>query len=437
MRVSGHFVLALGVVLLHGLGIRATPQAQNPIPDVHGHIAYVGVDNNLYVFNPHTGRVTRLTQDADTGKRYEWPTWSTDGRLAFFSAEGPNAQGETTFAAHVASGNDDLGHVRQIYEGVGEVFNYAYWSPENCAPDSDCRDLAILLSSRGRGMFVALVRDLEGAPSSTVLPGGPPFYYSWSPNGDQMLWHRRFRNRQQFAVFDANSSEIVQTLPYIPGAMNAPAWSPVDDRLLIAIRNEETGQTDLAAVSSDDVSILAAKQDGLISFAWSPDGTMVAYRTVTQREYGPLYILDATSGDTLARSPVAGVIAFFWSPDSQRVAYVTLATPPGSFNASTSPSGGLMSMYQPDIGLAWSVMQVADSATDRYGGFFPTEAMLYLLTYFDQFAQSHRVWSPDSRHLMYSEFAPGGPVISILDTSRPDGVPVSITDGVIGFWSFN
>jgi TolB protein len=136
---------------------------------------------------------------------------------------------------------------------------------------------------------------------------------------------------------------------------------------------------------------------------------------------------------------VSGVLAFFWSPNSERIAYITLANTPGSFNAFDSKSAWLKTLAQGQIPrLVWSVFDVRTEETRRYGAFVPTREMIYLLSFYDQFAQSHRLWSPNSTHLVYGEVSPDGQsFVSILDTTRAVSVPLNIADGVIGIWSFS
>ena len=183
------------------------------------------------------------------------------------------------------------------------------------------------------------------------------------------------------------------------------------------------------------MTTLVAQQSNPLWFSWSPDGKYVAYID----RHGPLLVLDAASGEVVARSPVNGVLAFFWSPDSAHIAYITVAsTQPGSFSASAPSAARLAAQTPQPSGLAWSVLDVADSANRQYGSFIPTQEMIYLLTYFDQFAQSHRLWSPDSSEIVYSEITPDArSVISLLDTTQEIAVPLVIADGVIGIWSFN
>jgi hypothetical protein len=63
--------------------------------------------------------------------------------------------------------------------------------------------------------------------------------------------------------------------------------------------------------------------------------------------------------------------------------------------------------------------------------------MFYLLAFFDQFSQSHRIWSPDSRYIVYSETADGGEsLVKILDTLAEPFVPFTVAEGEFGTWSY-
>ena len=393
-----------------------------------GWIAYIGEDYNVYALDLEGHETHQLTSNADQTRRYQWPTWSTDGRLAYFSIAIADAQ--ITTNAYVSSDASEQGTL--AYSGP-EVFNYAYWSPGNCAAGADCRDLAILFSSPARGMFVELVRDgLSEQTSLTAGLGGPPFYYSWSPDGRRMLWQR---NNQRFDIYDANTDRVIETLAQIPGAILSPAWSPVDDRLLVGAMNENNA-TDLMVVDAGTgkVETIASDFANLISYSWSPDGSRVAYREADSQGFGPVIVVDAATIETVARSTSTGGIAFFWSPDSQHIAYLTLAPPPGSFNAFAPQI--MAQVQQQPVGVAWTVLDVDNGDERQFSSFLPTPETIYLMQYFDQFAQSHRVWSPDSQHLVYSELTEDGPVINLLDITQSSSVPFSVAEGFIGIWSF-
>lgn len=415
-------------ILLYAGIIRAEDAGQQA--EERGRIAYVGDDYNIYRLNPVDNSQIQLTDDAGETRRYQWPTWSTDGRLAYFSLY--LDEGQVFLGAYVAGRGSDTGSL--VYTGENELFNYAYWSPQNCGNGENCRDLAMLVSSQSDGMFIELLRDNGVEPTSdTVGLGGPPFYYSWSPDGSRMLWQRGNRT---FDVYDAATDAVIDTLPQLPGEILAPAWSPVDDRLLFGARGDEIGSTDLVIVGQgDEVKKLASDLEGLVSFSWSPDGNYVAYRVATRESFGPLFVVDAVTGETIARSPINGIFAFFWAPDSQHIAYITLASSSGSFSAMSTHLAAPAPQQEPN-GLAWSILDIESESVNRYGPFIPTEQMIYVFSYFDQFAQSHRIWSPDSRHLLYSEMTAEGPVINLLDATQADSVPFSVAQGFVGVWSF-
>ena len=56
-----------------------------------------------------------------------------------------------------------------------------------------------------------------------------------------------------------------------------------------------------------------------------------------------------------------------------------------------------------------------------------------VLAYFDQYALSHRVWSPDSSSILLPEVLPDGS--TRLTVRFPDGGGPVALDGEIGFWS--
>ncbi|MBI5669904.1 MAG: PD40 domain-containing protein [Chloroflexi bacterium] len=410
------------VILILAVVFPAAAQ-DNQQPSLPGYIAYIGLDQNVYTLNLSDNTEVALTADASRTHVYRWPTWSNDGRLAYFMSSPQETE--------VRISPDGQTPGEAVYAGEGEVFNYAYWSPANCVASDRCRDLAVLLSSRAAGgLFVELVRDgLETASSRTAGEGGP-FYFSWSPDGGRMLWQR---NNERLDIFDAETNNLLETLSVTPGMFQAPGWSPVDDRLLVGALNRDGVTTDVVIATSEGQRVLASRLEGPVAFAWSPNGDYVAY---TNRD-GPLTVLDALTGRLIVRSSVTGVAAFFWSPDSQHIAYITLSTPPSSFSVQADGRGKVAAAVQEPTGIAWSVLDVNTGATRRYGAFVPTQDMLYLLVYFDQFAQSHRLWSPDSRYLIYAEVTPADEaVISLLDTTQSNAVPFSLANGYIGIWSF-
>ena len=88
--------------------------------------------------------------------------------------------------------------------------------------------------------------------------------------------------------------------------------------------------------------------------------------------------------------------------------------------------------------LTWNVLDLTSGASwQYYESFLPSRDMLYYLAYFDQFAQSHQLWSPDSRYLTYTALTEDGDaVIRLLDTDDPTRETIPVVEGQIGIWSY-
>jgi TolB protein len=431
-------IWAIAIGLLCNSLVAAQDDSTNASVGLSGRIAYIGADYNVYHLDLENNRLTRLTDDAaldsDTPRVYHWPTWSADGRLAYFltarEKDKDGASANIRFAAYIS--DDGIKPGRQAYSAQNENFQYAFWSPRNCSGGNNCRDLAVLLSGETDGLYLEILRDgISPAADRIIGTTVPPFYFSWSPDGTRMLWHSA---DEGLTIFDAANRETTNILPDVPGAFGAPAWSPVDDRLLYGTIGSSHEQVNIVIGTIDQTHVLVPDLTGPAAFSWSPDGNNVAY---IGRE-GLLVVADTVTGEMIAQSSAADILAFFWSPDNKYIAYVTVAESP-AFNAS-APGTFPVSFAQQEhtaISLTWSVLTVETGTTRHYSTFQPTDEMLYLLRFFDQFAQSHRIWSPDSAHIVYSHFMPGNqPVISILDIVQVDSVPFTIATGVNAVWSF-
>lgn len=409
-------VILLLVILISG----AVSGQEDETPA--GHIAYIGDDYNVYTFTPATDEITALTDDADSTHHYQLPTWSTDGRLAFFCCD---SRFQPELSMDVFVSDDGVGDPRLIYSAENETATYPYWSPQNCDMNSVCRDLAVLVSRPVEPFKVEVIRDLGEKSTSADIGTGAPFYFSWSPDGTQLLRHI---NYLQMDVYDVTENEVSLSIGLVGSDFPAPAWSPVDDRLLVASLNEGSFDAQLVVIENEELNVLVSDIQGSIAFNWSPDGAYIAYSLISDNS-STLFVIDAVSGETVATVENELIVSFFWSPDSQKIAYAAISTGPRGFNASYR--------QQDRIELDWMTLDVQHGESQYHTTFSPTDDMAYLLLFFNQFAQSHRLWSPDSRHLVYGEItASGEPRVSVLDITRTDAVPFSIARGVIGIWSY-
>lgn len=391
-------------------------QTDDPAP---GQLAIVGADGNIHLYDVATDTLTQASTDGDNfTRRYDWPTWSTDGRLAYFGMS--VAEGDAySMGIFVRPANG--GEAEKVYTSNRENFTYAYWSPADC-PVGNCRDLAVLASPNGAFFTLKRVRvSDEATPEIDDLGEGAPFFWDWSPDGQSMLWARYSASLE---VYDSAADEISVTYEEVQGRQSAIDWSPIDNRFLSAVLNE--GQSDLVLFKGQTRTIIATDLRQGVAFEWSPDGTHIAY---SDRSDGTLNVVEAATGKLIA-TPATETLAFFWSPDSSKIAYLT-------FGQLTESAPSAKPKFQ-DFALQWHVYDVATDSSISLAAFTPTQGMIYYLSFFDQFSRSHRLWSADSRYLTYGEVLSDGTTqVMLLDATTPGVSPQVIMEGEIGIFSWN
>ncbi|MCE7945930.1 MAG: hypothetical protein DYG88_00710 [Chloroflexi bacterium CFX4] len=401
-----------------------------------GMLAVIGTDRNLSIYDADGRNPFPITTDADIQRRiYQMPTWSTDGRLAFFGVSLDQAD-PYSLRMFVVQDVQAGATYATAYTSQEEVLTYAYWSPNDC-PLGNCRDLALLYTPAGGNLLaVKLIRDDGGTFSEIEVERGAPFYYSFAPNGKRMLWHR-FGLRLE--LYDVESNSIESTLTDVPGAFQAPMWSPVagDERLLFAVRNANNPQnSDLVIAEGDSRLTLLADQPPPLAFAWNADATQVAVTSA----FGALKVLDASNGAELASSQFGQIAAHFWSPQGDKVAYLSLRRPnlvgQTYLSSNGHGEGSFFQQTQPQQ-LTWYVLDVATGDEFALDSFSPTREMIYFLNFFEQFARSHTFWSPDGRYLAYAAFDSTRDLAEVrLAEVRNGGALRKVADGVIGIWSW-
>lgn len=417
-------------------GSTASPDLlKNPLPS-SGKLAVEGLDGNLYVVEKDKS-VVQLTQDAvaltadNHGVLYDHPTWSPQGWLSYVRED---STGSTPRLDLMAMPPDQARPITILSQSDGGYI-YGYWSPAACSSGTACGRFAFLVSSKDQiALHLAEVTQ-DQLTTEEAVGLASPFYFSWSPDGNDMLWHR---NTDDLTVYDADKRQISQRLPDTAGLFQSPAWSPSDNRWLFARVEHNANQLTIAQ-DSRRADVGAPGGDELF-FNWSPDGKYVASAS---GQY-PLTGLTLTRADSTQSTPIKeldAVVGFFWSPDSSQLAVVSLEqkgpTQPQA-GGSTRHARAAGQQGSSDVDLAWSLVSVPGGKVTRLGAFFPTPEEFYILRYFDQYSQSHRVWSPDGRYLVYAERKSDAvpPVISLLDTLSPGKPPIELMPGVQAIYSF-
>jgi TolB protein len=339
----------------------------------------MGSNGNIYTLNPDGANRKAITRDAGMETQYRQPTWSPNGeRIAFTTIRSEDGDVKSFISTIRADGDE------QIDLEVPFAPFYIYWSP-------DSRRLAYLSnwnrSENLPGMALRLVEIEEGtagAPTlrANTLAEGQPFYFSWSPDGSRLLTHIGNERLEVQGVDGTQEALLMST-----GAFPAPIWSKSGEQLVFALNDEQRGEqqlvlSDIAGKPISDITDFSDR----ISFTLSPDGAKVAYVITEDGEggatFGPLYVFDLATMATRELSS-APVIAFFWSPDGNKLAFMEAE------------------LIRNRVQLRWQVWD--GTRKTAYEAFLPTTRFYQnYLSFFDQYAQSMTIWSPDSSAFTYA-----------------------------------
>ena len=254
---------------------------------------------------------------------------------------------------------------------------------------------------------------LVDVAASTTAPidAGSPFYFSWAPKGNQLLVHVGTDRLDRLAI-DGTFTPVGDH----PGRFSAPVWT-ADGRTLFYVTEAEGRQRLVARDVATDRREVLARFDGVITFVVSPDGERVAYQVIRDGPAlaVPLSVIDRRSGKT-RRVAAAYSPAFFWSPDGTKLL-------------------SLRPEVEERLLFRWNVWEDGNSfSTDR---FVPSlELSRDYFQFFEQYAQSTTLWSPDGSAFVYAgEQAESGESGIWIQPATLGAAPVRVADGVVAFWS--
>jgi TolB protein len=399
----------------------ATAWAQPAAPvDPAGLIAFVDPDGRLALLDPDTGAVRPASP---IGARAGFPLWSSDGnRVAAIVAD---QAGVRVDVVDVAAG----GATTTVHRAGGRSAIYLDWAPDD-------RTLAVLVGLPGGGLALDLVDPsvAAGADAPRTLATGAPFYWDWSRTGRSLLVHVNVGSPNALAgLTPVTAFDVARPLEE-PAGFQSPALSS-DDRLVAYARRDPSGRSVVVVGNPERPDAIVEPRvvgfRGTAAVAWRPGAAQLAIQhsaTPSAQPHGPVDLLDVVSGDVRRLSDDV-VLASFWSPDGRFLATLSLVGGDGDRTVAASARPGASPAVSTPLArrvqartttLALKVIDV-DAETVRPLGVF-TPSPLFLLQYlpfFDQYARSHRLWSPASDAL----------VVPALDD---DGVPTLVRFGVDG-----
>jgi TolB protein len=383
-------------------------------------IAYITHEHQLETMAPDGSDRRRLT---DLNGRFQFPAWSPDGTLLAVLG------GDSLYAVPDIDGASRSGSLMSLYTSESEPPFYFYWSPDS--------RLVSFLTNNIVGLALH-VTEASAEGQSHLVAVGQPFYWDWTPSGDELLIHAGFSgNGARLEMVDpltGNSGEKVGD----PGFFQAPGISS-SGRFRAFAEVGERGDSRLAIGDTAGNVELSEPHRGQVALGWSPTADLLAYISPTSDSpgfFGPLRLVDAESGETRTLSQDT-VVAYFWSPDGSMIAYFSLhGRDLGGVQAAAQPSKSrqLGKMQTREVILDLWVVDTASANRKLVATFNPPDIFVNsFLPFFDQYALSHRLWSPAGDALVLPMSEEGESRIFVVPISGD--APISLSRGEIGFWS--
>ncbi len=278
----------------------------------------------------------------------------------------------------------------------------------NWAPDGS--QVGILYGGP-QGVILEVVDPAES--TTTPIGAGTPFYFSWSPDSTEMAVHV---SGGTFGTIEPGGElmDLGSTTPIY----QAVRWTGA------GIFHVDSGGLEL--VTADEEQLLAELPGSPIYFVPNAAGTKVAIESFTDEPAGStaaesgvvsvkanaVSVLDVTTGEVDVASEDTSV-GFFWSPDGESLLMLQLVGRTGEADVSVWRDGEttLLTSLAPPVSFFQNVLQ-----------------------YFDQYAQSLQLWSPDSASVALPGQIGEESGVWVIPTDGSE--PSLVSDGEWVAWSY-
>lgn len=422
------------------------PGPDQPTPTLHvaaatsspsaspaGRLAVVDAAGRLVVADDSGRRSAPL---GGAGIVYSFPAWSPDGNRIAVTGD-DNGTGVIHVFTVGRDGAAD-GGAAAVYDSSDNPPFYLYWSPDGTR-------LGFLTTERD-GAIALRVAPADASAPAAIVRRGAPMYWAWTaPDG--LLVHSGADSADAFVGEVRLDGVAVEPTVRGSGAFRAPAMSA--DRAFVGYAASAAGADPEVVVEARDGTgekDVAVHGAAAIDFApRAPDLAFIAPDAAGRDAalpVGPLRVLSASTGDVRVVLP-GPVVAFLWSPDGRTIAALQIGQPTddkvatirAGTGASVRLAGTRLAAAAPGVALRLVFVDAASGATRgaravQVGEVFAAQ----VLPYFDQYALSHRFWSPDSRSIALPLTDDDGSTrIAIIPSDGGDTTAAG--DGVAAAWS--
>ena len=331
----------------------SAPPAANPSSGVN-RLVVIDDGGNIVTVDPDGSNPSVITDDGDA-VRYFQPIWSPVADLLVW--------GEGTSEPAIGSSAGD-GSDRKSVPITSPTF-YLNWAPDGSRVG--------ILYGGAEGVILEVVDPIES--TSTAIGAGSPFYFSWSPDGTEMAVHV---GGETFGTIEPGGE--LMDLGSTTAVYQALRWTSagifhVDSPGLELVGGG--GERLLAELPGEPVYFVPNAQGTRVaieSFTDEPSGSSAAESEVASLKANAVSVLDVTTGEVDVASEETSV-GFFWSPDGEALLFLQLLGRTGDAEVSVWRDGEttLLATLRPPVSFFQDVLQ-----------------------FFDQYAQSLQLWSPDS-----------------------------------------
>lgn len=431
-------------------------RAKNNMAERINRIALINLEGDLETLEPDASSRRKLTQ----GDRFfQFPAWSPDSKR--LAVVGGNSERAGVFIL-----NDDNALIptesdstQTVFESANSAPIYCYWSPDG----NHLSFIAIRPDDQSLGLHIASTKTslLRQEQRTKLVALGRPCFWDWTPDGKRILLHSgSWDNNPKLSMIDPFSPGTSGSIIARPGSFQAPGIAH-SGRYWAFGQTNRKNEVKLIVDSQNKQDRIEIQHEGLAAMSWSPVSDELAYISppeAMKTYYGPLRLLNAETGEVRMLSDEV-VLAFFWSPDGKKIAYFTIAhvgegvmrmlypdpidaARDGGFRPKPRRNSDEANIEedQPTLWLNVWVVDIETGDKQLITTFEPVDIFVnQFLPFFDQYAKSHRIWSPDSNALVLPMLGfrnTGEPTAYVHVVSTDWRVPKRvIAEGLMAFWS--
>jgi TolB protein len=382
-----------------------------------GRIVYVDEKGQVVTVQANGEQKRQLTDDEFP---YQFPAWSPDG--AYLAVLGRSSIVRLTDTEESQS--------QTLYEGGVQSPFYLYWSP-------DSSQISFLANSQ-RGLALRVVA-ADGTGEAEIRGVGSPFYWNWLDDSSQMLVHTGSTGSEaRLGLLQANG-QVENIAP--PGLFQAPGIS-ANGRYWAYAEDMGNGSSWLVITDTENGEQWTERHPAVAAMSWSPAADQLAFITGIRDAnsfWGPIRLFDMETGEVTLLSDNI-VVAFFWSPNGRYLATINTGDINEDIGVNVADheqparrtQAKAAAQFNHQFNLA--IIDVETGEESQVMSFYPTGIFIsQFLPFFDQYALSHNIWSPNSDALVLPLREEGESRVKVVQINNQ--ALIDLGQGDMAFWS--